>query len=103
MAARSMVRSAPAPDLAAGSLHLLRQMVVAGEVAETRDLGIELQVDRAGWSVALLADDDLGLAVGRIHLDLPLDVLVGARPRLLVAQVVFLAVHEQDDVGVLLD
>ena len=53
--------------------------------------------------MALLADDELGLAVNGGHLGLPFDVLVGARPRLLVAEVVFLAEHEQHHIGVLLD
>ena len=81
----------------------LGQMVVGAEIAEARDGGVELQLHGAGRAVALLADDDLGLAVHQRHLGLPLEVLFGARPRLLVAEVVFLAEHEQHHVGVLLD
>src|SRR6476646_10646063 len=81
----------------------LRQMVVGAEIAKTRHGGVELQLHGAGWAVALFADDDLGLAVHQRHLGLPLQMLFAARPRLLVAQVIFLAEHEQHDVGVLLD
>ena len=38
-----------------------------------------------------------------LHLGLPLEVLLGAGLGLLVLQVIFLAVDEQHDVGVLLD
>src|SRR5882672_7116448 len=65
-------------------LHRLRRLIVAREIGEARDRGFELQTDGAGRAVALLADDDLGFAVGGVHLDLPLDVLVRAGPRLLV-------------------
>ena len=46
---------------------------VALEIVETRHRGFELQIDGAGRTVALLADDDLGLAVHGRHLDLPLE------------------------------
>src|SRR6187455_2174236 len=62
-------------------LHLLRRLIVACQIVEARHRGVELQIDGAGRTVALLADDDLGLAVGGVHLDLPFDVLVRARPR----------------------
>ena len=53
--------------------------------------------------MALLADDDLGLAVHAGHVHLPFRILVGAGSRLLVAQVVFFTEHEKNHVGVLLD
>src|SRR4029078_6214426 len=83
--------------------HPLRQMVGGAEIAKACDGGVELQLQVSGRAVALLADDDLGLAVHDRHLGLPLDVLFGARPRLLVAQVVFFAEHEKPNVGVLFD
>src|SRR5712691_666415 len=43
-----------------------RQPALVGEVGEARHLGLELQLDRAGRAVTLLADDDLGLAVHRL-------------------------------------
>src|ERR1700730_1753288 len=95
------------PSSAAASrprrLRVLERLIVARQIVEAGDRGIELQVDVAGGAMTLLADDDLGLAVGRIHLGLPLDVVVGARPWLLVAEVILLAEHEQHHVGVLLD
>ena len=42
----------------------LRHAVVGAEIAEARDGRLELQLHGAGWAVALLADDDLGLAGG---------------------------------------
>src|SRR5712692_5818080 len=88
---------------ARAGLYRFRHLILPCEIVEARHRGLELQIDGTGRTVALLADDDLGFAVCGIHLDLPLDVLVRARPRLLVAQVIFLAEHEQHDVGILLD
>src|SRR4051812_33159131 len=45
------------------SIGLRRQMTVLREIAEPGELALELQFDRAGRAVALLADDDFGLAV----------------------------------------
>ena len=81
----------------------VRQAAFAREIAEARDRGVELELDRSGRAVALLADDELGLAVDRGHLGLPFEMLFAAGPRLLVAQIIFLAEHEQHHVGVLLD
>ena len=64
---------------------------------------LELQLHGAGRAVALLADDHLGDAVDLLHLVLPLEVLLGAGLRLLVLEVVLLAIDEQHHVGVLLD
>src|SRR5215468_2472914 len=76
--------------------HAPRHADVLREIVEARDGRLELQVDGAGRAMALLADDHLGLAVRGFHLGLPLDVLVGAGPRLLVAEIVSLSVDEQD-------
>src|SRR5579864_8783321 len=51
----------------------------------------------------LLADDDLGTAVDLFHLGLPIEIFLAARARFFVAQIIFLAEHEQHDVGILLD
>src|SRR5215468_2045242 len=61
-----------------GPSHPFRKLILAREVVEPGDRGIEVNIDGAGRTVALLADDDLGLAVRGVHLDLPLRVLVGA-------------------------
>src|SRR5205085_7339776 len=54
-------------------------------------------------TMALLADNDFGLAVHELHLGLPLEMLLGTHSRLFVLEVILLAEHEQHDVGVLLD
>src|SRR5262249_43281154 len=78
-----------------GRLDPSRHLIVAREVVEAGARRVELDVDGAGRAVALLADDDLGLAVHAGHLHLPFRILVGARPRLLVAQVIFLTEHKE--------
>src|SRR4051794_38721474 len=80
-----------------------RHLTVRREVAEPRDRGFERQIDGAGRAVALLADDDFGLAVREVHVQPPFLVLGRARARLLHGEVVFLAIDEQHDVSVLLD
>ena len=59
-------------------------MAVMGEIAEAGELALELQFDGAGRAVALLADDDFGLAVHQRHVELPFLVFGRADPRLLV-------------------
>ncbi len=81
----------------------VRQMAVLRQIAEPRELALELQFDGAGRAVALLADDDFGLAVHQRHVELPFFVFRRADARLLVGEVIFLAIHEHHDVGVLLD
>src|SRR5271166_4954173 len=98
--ANLVVRSAAA--LAFRS-YLVRKLRVALEIIESRHRRLELQVDGAGRAMALLADDDLGLAVHRSHLQLPFRVLIGPGSWLLVAEIVFLAEYEHHDIGVLLD
>ena len=46
--------------------------LVARQVAEARDCSLERQLDGADRAVALLADDDLGLAADRLHLGMPI-------------------------------
>src|SRR3954462_499119 len=48
--------------------HWFRHLIVAREVIEARDGRVELDIDGTGRAVALLADDDLGLAVHGGHL-----------------------------------
>jgi hypothetical protein len=54
----------------------LGQLLVAGEIVEARHRGLEAQLHRAGRSVALLADDDFGLAVDGSLLGLPFEMLL---------------------------
>src|SRR5262245_33048717 len=54
------------------------------EVAEAGDRGLEMHVHSAGRAVTLLADDDFGLGMHCSHVGLPLEMLFGAWPRLLV-------------------
>ena len=75
----------------AASVRPLRQWLSCGEIAEPRELAFELQFDRAGRAVALLADDDFGLAVHQRHVELPFLVFRRAGARLLVGEVIFLA------------
>src|ERR1700724_4555580 len=88
---------------AAASIASIRQMAVMRQIAEPRHAGLELQLDSAGWAMALLADDDFGLAVHQRHVELPFFVFRRSDPRFLVGEVIFLAVHEHHHVGVLLD
>src|ERR1700722_18039709 len=96
-----------APDGSTGQkiplIRPLRQVGVLRQIAEAGELAFESQFDHAGRAVALLADDDFGLAVHQRHVELPLFVFRRADPRLLVGEVIFLAVHEHHDVGVLFD
>ena len=86
-------------------------IVVGRQVAELGELALEGQPHDAGRAVALLGDDHLGLAVVLLAALLPVVValvellvaLVGAPLRLLAHQVVFVAIDEHHDVGVLLD
>src|ERR1700747_292553 len=81
----------------------IRQMAVLGEIAEPGDRRIEVQFDGTGRTVTLLADDDFGLAVHQGHVELPLLIFRRARAWLLVAEIILLAIHEDDEVGVLFD
>src|SRR5947208_589781 len=48
----------------------VRQIIVFDEITEPRELPFELQSDSARRSVALLCDDDFGLAKGKLHVEL---------------------------------
>src|ERR1051325_5144888 len=72
------------------SVSPFRQVALLCEIAEARELAFEMQFDRTGWAVTLLADNDFGLAVHQRHLELPFFVFRRARARLLVGEVVFL-------------
>src|ERR1700730_6715425 len=88
---------------AEGLIRSIRQMAIVGQIAKPRHGGVELQFDGTGRAVALLADDDLGLAVHQRHVELPFFVFRRARARLLICQIIFLAEHEHHDVGILFD
>ena len=78
-------------------------MIVGGEVGEAGELRLELHLYGAGRAMALLADDDLSRAVRRVHLGLPLEVLLGTGARLLHGEVILLTIDEHHHIGVLLD
>src|SRR6476646_4316347 len=77
------------------------ELVFLGEIGEARHIVLEVQRDVTGWSVALLADDDLGLAVDFFHFRRPLEVFFSSGARFAIAQVIFFAKHKHHDVGVL--
>src|SRR5690349_5501560 len=87
------VMSASSAARAARSMPLWEPSRV-GQIGEARHVRVEVQLDGPGRSVALLAEDQLGLAVHLLHLGHPLEVLLGAHAGLLVLQVVLLAEHE---------
>src|SRR5262249_20812201 len=66
---------------------VIRQLAAMGEVAESRDGGVEVQFDRARRAVALLADNHFSPAERPLHVLHPLRVLLGAGPRLLHGEV----------------
>src|SRR5687768_16197441 len=81
----------PASPAASSSSRQMTDLPMAGgEVFETREFPHEGELDDAGRSVPLLADDDLRHALG-----------VGRRLVPLAVQI--LAIDEHDDVGVLLE
>src|SRR5437016_9349821 len=85
------------------SIAAVGQVAILREIAEARELAFELYFHGAGGAVALLADDDFGLAVHQRHVELPFFVFRRPDARLLICEVIFLAIDEYDDVGVLLD
>src|ERR1700722_3986115 len=72
------------------SIGALRQVAVDGQIAEPRELALELQFDGAGRTMALLADDDFGLAVHQRHVELPFLVFRRPDSRFLVGKIIFL-------------
>src|SRR5450759_45179 len=82
----------------------LWQMVGLRQGREFRDGAFELQFDRAGRAVALLADDDLGPAVHLFALRQPFrEFLAVGLQRLAHLVIVLVAEYEQHHVGVLFD
>src|ERR1700761_1052907 len=69
-----------------------RQVILFDKVAKSRELPFEVQFDGAGRPVALFGDDDFGLAQGEVHFELPFLMFGGAELRLLVLQIIFLAI-----------
>src|SRR5690625_3054281 len=71
-----------------------------------RELGeavLEMEIDRADRSMALLADDDLGAAVEFLGAGLPFGEALILLGRFGPVMIIALAVHEHDDIGVLFD
>jgi hypothetical protein len=64
------------------------------ETGEAGDFGIELQGNRAGWSVSLFADNNFGLTVNSVHFRQPFIMIGGSGTRLLVSQIVLFTVDE---------
>src|SRR5262249_55988821 len=85
------------------SLVALGQLEFLRKIAEARELALEGELHRADRTMALLADDHLGLARHSHHLRLPIAELRCSLARLLPLDIVFLTEHEHDNVGVLLD
>src|SRR6056297_4001318 len=74
------------------------------QVAEARELAFEAEFDRADRAVALLADDDLGLAVQLFHAFLPGgDFIEPVIRGFLAFGVIFLAEDEHHHIRVLFD
>ena len=74
------------------------------EIGKACDGGVELQFDGADRAVALLADDHFGLPLNALTFGQPFGEFFAVRfERLAHLVVIFLAEHEQHDVGVLLD
>src|SRR5829696_10347686 len=85
------------------SIAAIGRVGILREIAEAGELAFELDFRRPGRAVALLADDDFGLAVHQRHVELPFFVFGRADTGLLVGEVILLAVHEDHHVGVLFD
>src|SRR5690349_16754277 len=87
------------------------QPVLVGRVAEFREAALETEALLAGAAVAVLGDDQLGHARDLAVLGFPflegredLDRVARDRVlRLVRLQIIFLAIDEEHDVGVLLD
>ena len=92
-------------------LEPLRNLALILQVAEMGETLLEMHIDRPHRAMALFRDDHLGLVLGSLKLGklgVILDVeLLLALPqvafRLLLAEVIFLAIDEQHDIGILLD
>src|SRR3974377_127684 len=74
------------------------------QIGETRHRPVELQFDRAGRPMALLADDHFGLTLDPISLGLPFLKLLTVRLEWLAHRmIIFLTEYEEHHVGVLFD
>lgn len=73
------------------------------QIGKACELTLERQHDGACGAVPLLADNDLRFAVRGCKIILPIQMLRGAMPRLLILQVIFFTKHEQNNVRILLD
>src|SRR5690606_34034031 len=83
---------------------LFREIRTLGQVCKSRELGLESELDRAGWPVTLLGDNDVGSATHFFKVLLPFFIFrVKLVARLEILDVIFLAEHEQNHVGVLFD
>src|SRR5579859_608329 len=116
MAARSMVNTAvmragiPGSPLAA-SVILIWQVIASDIIGKPRRCAVELQGHFADRTVTLLCDDDFAGAMDLLEPFLPIRIalveflfaLLGAPAGLGATEIVFLAIDEHDDVGVLLD
>src|SRR5947209_14117404 len=108
-APRSIVRIAPAFVSSmlltshALRLHARRQVLLAGEIAETRDFRFEGHVDGACRTMPLFADDHFGAAMRALHFALPVQKFFRAFARFLVGEIIFLAEDKENHVRVLLD
>src|SRR5213082_391129 len=93
----------------ARTLKLRRELLGADEIVELCRLGLEMQLHGADRAVALLGDDNISEAIGRLTALFPALVavveffrgLLRAMRRLGPRQVILLAENEHDDVGVL--
>ena len=74
------------------------------QIAKARELRLEAKLNRADGAVALLADDDFGLAMQARHALLPLGHFVEFMIRGFFALgVILFAENEHNNVGVLFD
>ena len=76
---------------------------VAGQIPKLCDLFVEGQLHIANRTVALLANNDIGLSCNLIHLFLPSQVLLRALPGLHPAEIIAFPIDEHHHVCVLLD
>ena len=83
-----------------GYSKMVRQPGIVRQIREARELGLEGEADRTRRAVPLLGDDDLGPPPCRFELGLPVEMILRARIRLAIGDVIFLAEDEQHHVGI---
>src|SRR5580704_11414368 len=96
-AAAAVVKEVP------GKCGLVTRLQPPAEVAEACYSGLELQLYCAGRTMALFADDKLGLSVRLGNLLFPVCKFRSSFTGLFVFEIIFLAEYEHHHVGVLLD